>query len=49
MTLMFVFVSVRLQVSRPHNAFSPVPFTPPFTGKSKVFLPDFVSQVVSGT
>ena len=25
--------SIRLQVSRPHSAFSPVPFTPPFTGK----------------
>ncbi|KAK2833941.1 hypothetical protein Q5P01_017830 [Channa striata] len=26
--------SSRLQVSRPHSAFSPVPFTPPFTGET---------------
>ncbi|XP_013878570.1 suppressor of cytokine signaling 7 [Austrofundulus limnaeus] len=26
--------STRLQVSRPHSAFSPVPFSPPFTGET---------------
>lgn len=30
--MMMMSVSIRLQVSRPHSAFSPVPFTPAFTG-----------------
>lgn len=34
MILILLFLLFRLQVSRPHSAFSPVPFTPAFTGKN---------------
>lgn len=34
MMIKLMFVSCRLQVSRPHSAFSPVSFTSAFTGTS---------------